>query len=131
MIDTVTFEFVLIKTTGFSSKTYIITFGVEKINKNSNDIIWFPNPSNSSILVVPCFNHLFSINDYIHIGTFMRSSNIKQKYNLVQSMFEIYFNELALQPNKKLWFSTHGKGVGWLHIRIDKPPKYITHKPYK
>jgi len=41
MIDSVIFEFVLIKTTGFSSKADIITFGVEKINKNSNDIIGF------------------------------------------------------------------------------------------
>jgi hypothetical protein len=131
MIDSVIFEFVLIKTTGFSLKADIITFGVEKINTNSNKIIWFPNPSNSAILVVPCFNNLFPIDDYIHIGTFMRSSNIKQKLNLVQSMFKIYFNELALRPNKKLWLSTHGKGVGWLHIRIDKMPKYITNNPYK
>lgn len=131
MIDSVIFEFVLIKTTGFAPKADIITFGKEKINTNSNKIIWFPNPSNSAILIVPCFNHLFPIDDYIHIGTFMRSSNIKQKYNLILMMFEIYFNELAQHPNIKLWLSTHGKGVGWLHIRIDKTPKYITFTPYK
>ena len=125
------FEFVLIKTYGFSSKADMITFGIEKINKNSNQIIWFPNPSNSAILVVPCFNHLFPIDDYTHIGTFMRSSNINQKINLVIKMFEIYFNELSSKPNKKLWLSTHGKGVGWLHVRIDLIPKYITYKSYK
>lgn len=125
------FEFVLIKTSGFTLKADIFPFGVEKINKNSNQIIWFPNPSNSAVLVVPCFNHLFPIDDYIHIGTFMRSSNINQKFNLVITMFKIYFNELLSEPNKKLWLSTHGKGVGWLHIRIDQIPKYITYKPYK
>jgi hypothetical protein len=125
------FEFVLIKTSGFSLKADIISFGVEKINKNSNQIIWFPNPSNSAVLVVPCFNHLFPIDNYIHIGTFMRSSNINQKFNLVITMFKIYFNELSSEPNKKLWLSTHGKGVGWLHIRIDQIPKYITNNLYK
>lgn len=130
-IDSNLFEFVLIKTNGFSQSPDIISFGIEKINNNSNKIIWFPNLSNSSILVVPCFNHLYPIDDYIHIGKFMRSSNMNQKFNLVLSMFEIYFNQLSLRPNKKLWLSTHGKNVGWLHIRIDQIPKYITYKSYK
>lgn len=112
MIDSVIFEFVLIKTNGFAPKADIITFGKEKINTNSNKIIWFLNPTNSAILVVPCFNHLFPFDDYIHIGTFMCSSNIKQKFNLVQSIFEIYFDQLAQHPNIKLWLSTHGKSVG-------------------
>lgn len=125
------FEFILIKTNGFSSKADLITFGIKKINTNSNDIIIFPNLSNSTLLVVPCFNNLFPTNDYIHIGKFMRSQNIKQKFNLINSMFKTYLNELTFQPNKKLWLSTHGKGVSWLHVRIDKTPKYIMCKEYR
>jgi hypothetical protein len=125
------FEFVLIKTKGFSLNADIITFGSDLLDTNSNKIIWFPNPSNSSILITPCYNHMFPINDYIHIGTFMRSQNYVQKKNLIKTMFELYLKELSAQHNKKLWLSTHGKGVAWLHIRIDKTPKYISWNPYK
>lgn len=61
----------------------------------------------------------------------MRSQNIKQKFNLINSMFKTYLNKLTFQPNKKLWLSTHGKGVSWLHVRIDKTPKYIMCKEYR
>ena len=130
-MDKVIFEFVLIKTSNFASNPDIHTFGIEKLNTNSNDIIWFPNPSNTSLLIVPCYNHNFPIKEYIHIGQFIKSSNIKQKQMLIIKMFELYFELLKQLPENKLWLSTHGKGVGWLHIRIDKIPRYITWNYYK
>jgi len=130
-INVILFEFVLIRTGGFRINADIVTFGSDLLNTNSNEIIWFPNPSNTSLLITPCYNHLYPINDYIHIGKFMRSQNYLQKKNLIIKMFELYLKELAKQPNLKLWLSTHGKGVAWLHIRIDKTPKYISWIPYK
>jgi len=130
-IESTIFEFVLIKTNNFASNADILTFDINLLNTNSNKIVWFSNPSNSALLITPCYNHFFPINDYIHIGTFMRSKNKIQKSNLIKTMFKLYFNELINQINKKLWLSTHGKGVGWLHIRIDKSPCYITWNPYK
>lgn len=130
-MDYIVFEFVLIKTSGFASNPDINTFGIERLNTNSNDIIWFPNPSNTALLVVPCYNHNYPIQEYTHIGKFIKSSNIKQKRNLIKKMFELYFELLKQQPENKLWLSTHGKGVGWLHIRIDKIPRYISWNPYK
>lgn len=44
---------------------------------------------------------------------------------------------LALQAyqsklsSKKVWFSTSGMGVAWLHFRLDDRPKYYTFVPYK
>lgn len=125
------FEFILLKTSGFASNPDIKTFGIEKLNTNSNKIIWFQNPSNTALLIVPCYNHTYPIEEYIHIGKFIKSSNIKQKRKLIIKMFELYFKLLEQEPNNKLWLSTHGKGVGWLHIRIDKIPRYITWKSYK
>lgn len=130
-LDHVTFQFVLTKTGGFSSTPDIHTFGIEKLNTNTDDIIWFPNPSNTALLVVPCYNQSFPMDDYIHIGKFMKSSNIKQKQNLVIKIFELYFEMLEQNQTKKLWLSTHGKGVAWLHVRIDTIPRYITHINYK
>lgn len=125
------FEFVIIKTSGFANNPDIKTFGEKKLNTNSNQIQIFPNPTKTAILICPCFNHLYSMNSYTHIGKFMSSSNQKQKSILLQGAFETYYNELSKSPNKKLWLSTHGKGVGWLHIRIDYTPKYITWPEYK
>lgn len=130
-INHTVFEFVLIKTFGFASNPDINTFGIEKLNTNSNDVIWFPNPSNTALLVVPCYNHNYPMDDYTHIGKFIKSFNIKQKRNLIIKMFELYFKLLKQQPGNKLWLSTHGKGVAWLHIRIDKTPRYISWNPYK
>ncbi len=30
-----------------------------------------------------------------------------------------------------LWLSTSGLGVPWLHVRLNRRPKYITHRPYR
>ncbi len=32
---------------------------------------------------------------------------------------------------RKVWLSTSGLGVSWLHLRLDSRPKYITHQPYR
>ena len=35
---------------------------------------------------------------------------------------------LGSQP---LWLSTAGGGVDWLHMRLDKRPKYYRHLPWR
>jgi hypothetical protein len=32
--------------------------------------------------------------------------------------------------DRKIWLSTSGLGVSWLHIRLDTYPKYYQHRPY-
>lgn len=125
------FEFVIIGTQGFGSNADIKTFGESRLNTGTNDIIWFPNPSNNAILITPCYNHINQLRDYIHVGNFMRSNNNQQKINLIKTMFEIYFDLLSkIKSTQNLWLSTHGKGVNWLHVRIDYIPKYISHQEY-
>jgi hypothetical protein len=125
------FEFVIIKTTSFTNKTDIITFGESNINTNSNNIYTFYNLSKSSILISPHYNHNYNINIYNNIGTFMRSSNLEQQFLLLAIVFTQYLVQLKKNQNKLLWLSTHGKGIGWLHVRIDNSPKYISYQPYK
>lgn len=40
-------------------------------------------------------------------------------------------NKSVVDKNKKIWFSTSGLGVYWLHFRFDNYPKYYTYQPYK
>lgn len=126
-----TFEFVIIKTTGFIMKTDMVTFGETNINTNSNNVFTFPNLSKKSILVSPCYNHNYNINIYNNIGTFMRSSNLEQQFLLFSTVFAQLLTQLKKNINNFLWLSTHGKGVAWLHVRIDDNPKYISYQPYK
>ena len=131
--DEILFEFVLIKTHGFEKDANITSFGEDKLDTNSNKIISFPNLSKTCVLICPCFNHQIDINRYIHIGTFINSSNInqEQKVLLLSRAFNVYSDLLDKLPGQKLWLSTHGKGVAWLHIRVDLIPKYISWNKYK
>ena len=125
------FEFVIIKTSGFISKTDIITFGESNINTNSNNIYTFFNLSKKSILFSPCYNHNYNINIYNNICTFLRSCNLEQQFLLFSTVFSQYILQLKNNQNKLLWLSTHGKGVAWLHFRLDDSPKYISYSSYK
>ena len=60
----------------------------------------------------------------------MSSANSQQKNIIINCAFGTYYNELNKLTNKKLWLSTHGKGVLWLQIRIDQSPKYISWNQY-
>ncbi|MET0247228.1 MAG: hypothetical protein ABW182_10815 [Sphingomonas sp.] len=39
--------------------------------------------------------------------------------------------EARLAEREKLWVSTSGLGVSWLHARIDDRPKYYSYAPYR
>jgi hypothetical protein len=36
-----------------------------------------------------------------------------------------------LDLKEPLWLSTAGQGVFWLHVRLDRYPKYYNHAPYR
>jgi len=129
-LDKRIFEFVLVKTKICLNADFT-PFNKFNINSNTNDIRVFPNLSNTSILISPCYNKLFNIQSYAHIGIFMKNFNTKQQIDLIYTMFSVYITTLKSKPNDFMWLSTHGKGVGWLHIRIDTQPKYITWLHYK
>jgi hypothetical protein len=131
-LDSTVFEFVIIKTSGFGNKAQIDTFKLNDLKTNSNEIKVFPNLSGDSILISPYCSETKFINDYIHIGKFIKSLiNSEQKNKLFDTMFAVYKKELEKTPNKNLWLSTHGKGVAWLHLRIDPIPKYISWQKYR
>ena len=63
----------------------------------------------------------------VHLAAFVRLA--------AQSQIESLWRETgrAMRENlseRKLWLSTSGLGVSWLHIRLDSYPKYYQHRPY-
>lgn len=105
-------------------------------NKNSfeqyltgddNSIVNFYNLSKDAMLLCPQFNdkHQFSGN----IMDFMLNGDLEQKHNLLKAIGK---NMLELSTKKqKIYLSTHGFGVPWLHIRLCDKPKYYLCDKYK
>ena len=60
----------------------------------------------------------------------MKSLNFEQQIFLFKKAFVVYYIELNKSKNEIRWLSTHGKGVSWIHIRIDYTSKYIELENY-
>lgn len=93
-------------------------------NATSRDFITFLNLSGDGYLVVPLPKS--SVINYANISTFTRTADIDTQKDFWNFVIDVYRKRLSLRPNKssKLWLSTHGTGVKWLHVRIDTAPKY-------
>lgn len=86
----------------------------------------FANLGKNAQLIAPAI--VGKPRQYAHIAGFVRNApdaQIEAFWQLVGREFE-----KATGPANK-WLSTAGFGVNWLHVRIDKRPKYYRHKAYK
>ncbi len=97
--------------------------------QGTNTVTTFPNLRGDAQLVVPCCNG--SLETYSHIGVFMRQGPPSQVHALWQRVGQGIQTALGERSHDPLWVSTSGLGVYWLHIRLDKQPKYYTHAPYR
>jgi len=101
-----------------SYQTYIIK------SKNKY-VISFPNLSGDSILIIPVprkNKKMTTIKDFID-----NASLTHQKYFWKYVGMEI---EQILNTNDKIYVSTHGLGIPYFHLRLDKIPKYYQTKSF-
>lgn len=87
----------------------------------------FPNLSGDALLIVP--RNMNANADYAHLGAFVRTAapgQITELWSVVAKTAEA-----NLTAARRLWISTAGQGVSWLHVRIDTRPKYYSHEPYR
>ena len=69
---------------------------------------------------------------YGHLASFVRGAPDEQQFELWKEVGELVQHALSNKaPNKALWLSTDGSGVPWLHVRLDRSPKYIKHEEYR
>lgn len=85
----------------------------------------FSNLSGDAMLVVPV--PLDANTDYAHLASFVRSATAPQQGAFWQAVGEAVRDSLSAQ---RLWLSTSGLGVYWLHVRLDSRPKYYTCQAY-
>ena len=88
----------------------------------------FPNISGDAILVVP--KPLAGSVGYGHLGAFLQAAPEKQQHALLKTLGRAVEASLQRQGSR-LWISTAGLGVPWLHVRLDSKPKYYKHQPYR
>jgi len=65
-----------------------------------------------------------------HLASFVRGAPPAQ----VEALFATVGRETASHLSRSdapVWVSTSGLGVYWLHVRLDRRPKYYTHAPYR
>jgi hypothetical protein len=121
------FEFVLLDSPGLASNpdphAFAEHFGAMASREN---VVAFPNLGGDALLVVPCPGKRRSA--YGHMAAFVRQAPEPQKHSLWQLVGKVMEQQLGRSP---LWLSTAGAGVSWLHVRLDKTPKYYGFAPYR
>lgn len=92
----------------------------------NKQVVIFPNLGKDAQLIAPCPHKSSSC--YTHIGTFIRKAGTNQQDTMWRIVGEQMTNAIGDKPR---WLSTNGLGVFWLHIRIDRRPKYYQTEKYK
>ncbi len=98
----------------------------EHFRSAMSDIAVFPNLGGDAMLVAPVPSDADL--DGTHLATFLRSAPPGSRARLWQAVAGAVQEHLGPVP---LWLSTSGTGVGWLHVRLDRRPKYYQHRPYR
>ena len=98
----------------------------KKFNSTSESILSFHNLGRDAMLVVPKL--ITASADYSSLAKYVRSEEVDQQIRLWNKVGSVILSELG---DEKMWVSTSGLGVYWLHIRLDSRPKYYTYRLYR
>lgn len=93
----------------------------------SDGVAVFPNLGRDAVLVAPC--PVVPPKDYGQLASFSRQAPREQQHALWRRVGEAASE--WLKGEDPLWISTSGDGVAWLHVRLDRYPKYYNHAPYR
>ncbi|MEJ2603247.1 MAG: hypothetical protein P8172_08110 [Gammaproteobacteria bacterium] len=89
-------------------------------------VVTFPNLGGDALLIVP--EPVAGDAAYPHLAAFLRDAPGDQIRELWRVTAANVRERLGGAP---LWLSTSGTGVAWLHVRIDRRPKYYQHAAYR
>ena len=93
----------------------------------SHSVVSFRNLGGDAILVAP--KKVSDLESYGHIGAFVRSAPLVQRHEIFRVLASAIGDALA-KSDERIWISTSGLGVPWVHIRLNSYPKYYNHEPY-
>lgn len=90
------------------------------INSKSKSAVSFFNPSKTTLLVIPIPR---KNKNYATLKNFLDEASFEQKQKFFAKIRKEINNMLKLHD--KIFVSTHGFGVPYLHVRIEPYPKYF------
>ena len=90
--------------------------------KGDDVIVTFKNRGGNALLVVPEPDNM-SISDFSTISRFIKNADSDLSIKFFKAVFREWHQNFKNDTNYS-YLSTHGLGVHWLHVRIDKKPKY-------
>jgi hypothetical protein len=121
------FEFVLLDSPGLGKEPDPHAFAEHFARaRQEESVVSFPNLGKDAVLVVPRPDGPLSA--YGHLAAFVREAPQEQIHSLWKLVGKVMEGQLVPEP---LWLSTAGAGVPWLHVRLDKKPKYYGYGPYR
>jgi hypothetical protein len=120
------FEFVLVDTPWLAGGANHAAFAEHFPAADRDGICVFENLGQDAVLVVPA--PVDAATAYGHLAEFMRTAGAAQCQALWRIVGSTMRQRLSAKP---LWLSTAGGGVAWLHVRLDRRPKYYSYGPYR
>jgi hypothetical protein len=97
------------------------------LDGNAASVAAFPNLGGDAILIAP--RRISDADCYGHIAAFLRAAPAPQQHELFQ-MLARKTEEILAAESARLWISTSGLGVPWVHVRLDSYPKYYQYRRY-
>ena len=95
----------------------------------------FPNLGRDATLISPIPQRGINAVAYSHLSSFVRNAPTEQIAEFWKVSAKAYIDELKhkherINEHVGTWFSTNGMGVAWLHLRLDRYPKYFSYDPF-
>ena len=91
--------------------------------------VTFPSLGGDALLVAPVPKRGVDDDVYMHLATFVSHANKEQVDRLWLTVAHT-IRQLMSTTSDKIWLSTSGAGVQWLHVRLDSRPKYYNWREY-
>jgi uncharacterized protein DUF6940 len=120
------FEFVLLDSPGLERRPEPAAFAEHFGSDSDASVVVFSNLGGDAILIVP--RPMAAPSAYGHLAAFVRQAPEAQRQALWQAVGDTMARRLRA---KRVWLSTAGAGVAWLHVRLDDRPKYYGYEPYQ
>jgi len=97
------------------------------LESGERSVATFRNLGGDALLVAP---KMLGRNEcYGHLGAFVRIAPSEQIHEFFRTVAVAIEEELRTTRGR-IWVSTSGLGIAWLHVRLDTYPKYYNHRPY-
>jgi hypothetical protein len=94
--------------------------------RGADEVVCFPNLGGDALMIVPA--HQDDDSAYAHLARFLRHAPTAQQ----RALWRAVGRELPeCLRDGTVWLNTAGGGVAWLHVRLDRRPKYYLHAVYR